>query len=226
MSDFAEAVQDSAPIGGSEPSSTNGAESGTSGTSASAELERTHAAQSGVERAFERAQQHLAKNHGDMRTGRSQASPNDGERAMKAPERWPQSRREYFERAPDDVKRELLALNSDWSKGYERSAHEAKSHREFVSQVKEMFADGEIAGLAQQAGLDAVGAIRHSLDLVRMFNRNPIGFMMEVCRRRGIDPRSLVDGSPQNQSYSNEIGPLLQKVQALEAVHHHHEFLS
>ncbi len=156
---------------------------------------------------------------------KTQAAPAPQEKPLEAPKRWPEARREFFSKAPPEVQRAMLDLHNDWNKGYSKTVEETKGHAQFAEQVRGLFTD-DIRSLAQQAGLDDVGALKHSLQLVQLFNKDPISFMAQVMQRRGIDPRIFLQGQDPStqqetpspaQQFAPMLQPLAQELESLKA---------
>lgn len=241
------AAASSAPISGEGTPASNGS-SATASTPANGSAPASKP-ETGMQAAFERAKSKLDGGDGKQpQTGQDRARSQDGKFAAKtqdaakaqpeaaanaptadlkplaAPQRWPETRRKFFEAQPREIQEALLDLNNDWSKGFSKQAEEFASHKKYADDVRGLLTD-DMRALAQKAGMDDVGAIKHSLQMVQMFNRDPITFMGQYMARRGIDPRVFISGqTPEGQPMPSPaqqlapiLAPLANQVQALEA---------
>lgn len=194
----------------------------------------------GLDAAFERARARLDSASKATREDRTEAPqkaeaqqttngqdkaatpPAPQEKPLEAPKRWPEARREFFSKSAPEVQRAMLDLHNDWNKGYSKTVEDSKAHAQFADQVRGLFND-DIRQLAQQAGLDDIGALKHSLQLVTLFNKDPISFMAQVMQRRNIDPRIFLQGQDAQQQETpspvQQLAPILQPLtQELEAL--------
>jgi hypothetical protein len=82
---------------------------------------------------------------------------------------------------------------SDWSSPrvgvvtthFLKTVEDHKAHAEFANQVRGLF-DDETRALAKQAGLDEIGALKHSLQLVQLFK-----FFAKSTPEVGVTARSV-----------------------------------
>lgn len=183
--------------------------------------------------AYDAAQAELANRDG-ARTGRldgqtsgdpaaaaSEQQTATEEPPLKAPERWTKERQELFGKQPREIQQAMLDMGRDWETGYQKKFEDLAGQRKIAEGVQALFTP-ELRAQAQAAGYDEVQAIGRLLEMQRLYNADPAGYIGGLLRHSRIDPRIFLSDPAQiteddelRRSIEPHLKPLREEVQFL-----------
>lgn len=113
------------------------------------------------------------------------------EASLAAPKVWPKEQRELFAKAPDEVKKLLLARERHHNSSFTKNATENATHRKFSEEVRGLFTP-EARQTMQANGIDEMAAIKRLVGFHDRLTRDPAGEIKALMGRLGLKPEQLL----------------------------------
>jgi hypothetical protein len=110
---------------------------------------------------------------------------------LDAPKVWPKEQRELFSKAPDEIKRLLLAREKAHNSTFTKNATENANHRKFSEEVRNLFTD-DARQTMKTNGIDELAAIKRLVGFHDRLTRDPAGEIKALIGRLGLKPEQII----------------------------------
>lgn len=122
--------------------------------------------------------------------GAKQDTSEAASSTLEAPAKWPQDRKDEFNKLPDEAKKIVLAREAEYNKGFTEYAQKVQGEVKLAKDVRDSFTDNH-RELMRASGLSEADAVREWAKLDDYYRRDPVAYVRSAIKHQQLTPEQV-----------------------------------